>query len=73
MGSFAEGGEAVEAQQIPLVAALAGGALMPLPVDPLGSCHQVEMAIATQERERVLATECGDPNVVGRNGFADPF
>jgi len=37
------------------------------PPDALGSFDQIEMAIATQQRESVLAAECGDPEIISRD------
>ena len=41
-----------------------------LPADPFGSGYEIEVAVAAEQRERVLAAEGGDPEVVGRNWFA---
>src|SRR5580698_8970211 len=41
-----------------------------LPVNALRSCHQIEMPVAAEQWERVLAAEGGDPEIVGGDGFA---
>jgi hypothetical protein len=39
--------------------------------DPFGSFYEIEVVVAAWQRERVLAAEGGDPQVVGGDGFAD--
>ena len=49
--------------------AIRQGAQVPrlLPIDSAKSCHKVEMPVSAQNRKSVLAAECSDPDIVGRN------
>src|SRR6266436_9398415 len=41
------------------------------PVNPLNARHEIEMAVATQNRKGVLTAKRRNPNVVGRDGFSE--
>jgi hypothetical protein len=44
-----------------------------LPIDPLNSWRGIEMSASAQDGEVMLAAECRNPQVVGRNGLAHPL
>jgi len=44
-----------------------------LPVDALRAWHEIEVAVAAEKWEGVLAAEGGDPEVVGGDGPALAF
>ncbi len=37
------------------------------------SGDEIEVPVSAQERERILPAECGDPQVIGRNGLTFLF
>ena len=47
--------------------------LCPLPIDAPKSGDEIEVPVSAQKRERILAAECGDPQVIGRNGLTFLF
>ncbi len=52
---------------------LPGVLMVRLPIDPLDSANQIEMAVPAQEGEGMLAAKGGNPNVVGWNWSSGPF
>ena len=45
----------------------------PSPIDAPKSGDEIEVPVSAQKRKRILAAECGDPQVIGRNGLTFLF